>query len=80
MFKKYHLGDYRWVTYEDADATAEYVGRGLRTLGLANGMKVCMFADTRSEWMLTAQACFKQGFPNKGQSAKSAVRRVFGNP
>ena len=63
MFKKYHLGDYRWVTYEDADATADYVGRGLRSLGLSRGMKVCMFADTRAEWMLTAQGCFRQGFP-----------------
>ena len=63
MFKKYHLGDYRWVTYEDADTTVDYVGRGLRTLGLSKGMKVCMFADTRAEWMLTAQACFRQGFP-----------------
>jgi len=63
MFKKYHLGDYRWITYEDADTTADYVGRGFRSLGLSKGMKVCMFADTRAEWMLTAQACFKQGFP-----------------
>ena len=63
MFKKYHLGDYRWITYEDADATADYVGRGLRSLGLSKGMKICMFADTRAEWMLTAQASFRQGFP-----------------
>ena len=63
MFKKYHLGDYRWITYEDADTTSDYVGRGLRSLGLSRGMKICMFADTRAEWMLTAQACFKQGFP-----------------
>ena len=63
MFKKYHLGDYRWISYEDADTTADYIGRGLRALGLSKGMKICMFADTRSEWMLTAQGCFKQGFP-----------------
>ena len=63
LFKKYDLGDYRWVSFEDADATADYVGVGLRQLGLSKGMKVCMFADTRAEWMLTAQACFRQGFP-----------------
>ena len=63
MFKKYQLGDYRWVTYEDADTTIDYVGRGLRSMGLSRGMKICMFADTRAEWMLTAQACFLQGFP-----------------
>ena len=24
---------------------------------------LCIFADTRAEWMLSAQACFKQSFP-----------------
>ena len=63
IFKKYDLGDYRWLTYEDADYTSDYIGRGLRSLGLQHGEKICIFADTRAEWMLTAQACFKQGFP-----------------
>lgn len=25
--------------------------------------KVCIFADTRNEWFIAAQACFKQTFP-----------------
>ena len=63
MFTKYDLGDYRWVTYEDVDYTADYLGRALRSLGLEHGAKVCVFADTKAEWFITAQACFKQGFP-----------------
>ena len=62
VFKKYNLGDYRWQTYEDVDNTADYLGRGLRLLDLAHGQNICVFADTRAEWFITAQACFKQGF------------------
>ena len=28
MFKKYQLGDYRWISYEDLDSTSDYFGRG----------------------------------------------------
>ena len=63
MFRKYHLGDYRWISYREADSTIDYVGRGLRQLGLNRLDKVCIFADTRSEWFLIAQACLKQTFP-----------------
>ena len=51
------------MSYEEADEIADFLGRGLRLLGQAPGSSVCMFADTRAEWMLTAQACFKQSFP-----------------
>ena len=63
VFKKYNLGDYRWLSYEDVDYDADYLGRGLRSLDLKHGQNICIFADTRAEWFITAQACFKQGFP-----------------
>ena len=63
MFKKYELGDYRWISFEDLDSTSDYFGRGLRALGLQPRQKLCVFADTRAEWMIAAQACFKQAFP-----------------
>ena len=63
VFKKYNLGDYRWLTYEDVDTTADYFGRGLRSLNLLHDQNICVFADTRAEWFIAAQACFKQGFP-----------------
>ena len=52
----------RWMSYEDADTIASNVGRGLRVLGQEANKPLCVFADTRAEWMLSAQACFKQSF------------------
>ena len=49
------LGDYRWMSYEEADTLADSLGRGLRVLGLSPGDNVCLFADTRAEWMISAQ-------------------------
>ena len=51
------------MSYEEADVLADYAGRGLRVLGQPSNTPLCIFADTRAEWMLTAQACFKQSFP-----------------
>ena len=51
------------MSYEEADAIASNVGRGLRALGQQPNKPLCVFADTRAEWMLSAQACFKQSFP-----------------
>ena len=50
------------MSYEDADTIASNVGRGLRVLGQEPNKPLCVFADTRAEWMLSAQACFKQSF------------------
>ncbi len=33
--------------------------RGLRVLGMEPGKPLCIFADTRAEWMVSAQACFR---------------------
>ena len=51
------------MSYEEADVLADYAGRGLRVLGQPSNTPLCIYADTRAEWMLTAQACFKQSFP-----------------
>ena len=63
MFTKLDLGDYRWLSYDEADSMAERFGRGLRALGQQTGESVCLFADTRMEWMVAAQASFRQSFP-----------------
>merc|ERR1719312_1568760 len=51
------------MSYEEADTIASNVGRGLRSLGQQPHKPLCVFADTRAEWLLSAQACFKQSFP-----------------
>lgn len=63
MFKKLELGDYRWMTYEEVDTMADNFGRGLRVLGQQPRENICLYADTRAEWMVAAQASFKQSFP-----------------
>ena len=54
-------GEYRWISYEGADTTSDLFGKGLRSLGLHPKANVCIYADTRSEWFLSAIACFQQG-------------------
>jgi len=63
MFKKLELGDYRWMSYEEVDTMADNFGRGLRVLGQQPQENICLYADTRAEWMVAAQASFKQSFP-----------------
>ncbi|XP_023343813.1 LOW QUALITY PROTEIN: long-chain-fatty-acid--CoA ligase 4-like [Eurytemora carolleeae] len=63
MFKKWKLGDYTWQSYVDVDNLSTYLGKGLRELGQKHLQNICIFADTKAEWMITAQACFKQTFP-----------------
>eukprot|EP00088_Acartia_fossae_P008574 TRINITY_DN14113_c1_g1_i4.p1 TRINITY_DN14113_c1_g1~~TRINITY_DN14113_c1_g1_i4.p1 ORF type:complete len:697 (+),score=216.34 TRINITY_DN14113_c1_g1_i4:275-2092(+) len=63
MFKKLDLGDYRWMNYEEADSMADNFGRGLRVLGHQPQQPICMYADTRAEWLLSVNGAFKQGFP-----------------
>lgn len=63
MFKKLELGDYRWLTYEEADSMADNFGRGLRVLGMKPNKNLCLYADTRAEWLIAAQASFQQSLP-----------------
>ena len=61
VFRKLHLQDYEWFTYTQIESRVEHVARGLRALGVKEGDPVVIFAETRIEWMLTAQALFRLG-------------------
>jgi len=63
IFRKLLLGDYRWLSYDDVDVMIDNVGRGMRMLGVQPNQPICLFADTRSEWFITAQASFRNSFP-----------------
>ena len=63
VFKKWKMGAYSWNSYVDVDVLSTYFGMGLRELGQKYRQNLCIFADTRAEWMVAAQACFKQTFP-----------------
>merc|ERR550532_1760766 len=63
VFKKWKMGEYTWNTFTEVDTLSSEFGRGLRELGQMYKQNICIFADTRAEWMVAAQACFKQTFP-----------------
>uniref|UniRef100_A0A1B6E8J8 long-chain-fatty-acid--CoA ligase n=1 Tax=Clastoptera arizonana TaxID=38151 RepID=A0A1B6E8J8_9HEMI len=63
IFKKYVMGEYKWKTYSEVNELATSFGRGLRELGVQPRKNVVIFAETRAEWMIAAQGCFKQNVP-----------------
>lgn len=58
-FKKYDMGDYKWINFIEFDESSAAFGRGLRELGLKPLQNIAIFAETRAEWMIAAQGCFK---------------------
>ncbi|XP_069798782.1 long-chain-fatty-acid--CoA ligase 4 isoform X1 [Dendropsophus ebraccatus] len=63
VFKKLILGDYKWLSYEEVNTRVTHLGSGLAALSLKPRSTVAIFCETRAEWMITAQACFKYNFP-----------------
>jgi long-chain acyl-CoA synthetase len=63
VFKKVILGNYNWITYNEALLTISKLSAGLNALGIECREKVIIFADTKAEWMISAQACFQRNFP-----------------
>lgn len=59
------LGEYRWLSYNDIDAIASEFGSGLAAMGQQPKSSIAIFCETRAEWMITAQACFRRNFPCK---------------
>ncbi|XP_069748938.1 long-chain-fatty-acid--CoA ligase 4 isoform X2 [Narcine bancroftii] len=63
VFKKLILGEYKWLNYEEVSQHVDLFGSGLSSLGLKAKDMVGIFCETRAEWMIAAQACFKYNFP-----------------
>lgn len=63
VFKKVIQGDYKWLSYDEVDMKMSNFGSGLTALGLKPTSTVAIFCETRAEWMIAAQACFKYNFP-----------------
>jgi len=58
--EKLNLGEYEWMTFRDARARVDAIAAGLVDLaGLKPQDKVIIYADTKRDWQLTAQACFR---------------------
>ncbi|XP_054890258.1 long-chain-fatty-acid--CoA ligase 4 [Poeciliopsis prolifica] len=63
MFKKVILGEYRWLSYNELDSIVSEFGNGLAALDQQPKNTIAIFCETRAEWMITAQACFRHNFP-----------------
>ncbi|XP_038049964.1 long-chain-fatty-acid--CoA ligase 4-like [Patiria miniata] len=61
-FKKLVMGEYIWQTYEETFTAVDCLGRGLRSLGVQHKENVLIFAETRAEFLISLQACFRYGF------------------
>ncbi|XVE60331.1 hypothetical protein DITRI_Ditri05aG0120400 [Diplodiscus trichospermus] len=59
-FEKLHLGEYEWLTYGKAFEAVCNFASGLVQLGHKKGERVAIFADTREEWFVALQACFRR--------------------
>ena len=58
--EKLRLGNYKWMTFSEARERARAIASGLVDLaGLNERDKVIIYADTKRDWQLTAQACFR---------------------
>ncbi|XP_015206872.2 long-chain-fatty-acid--CoA ligase 4 isoform X1 [Lepisosteus oculatus] len=63
VFKKLILGEYKWLTYEDVNRQVTLFGSGIAALGQQPKNTIAIFCETRAEWMIAAQACFRRNFP-----------------
>lgn len=59
-FEKLHLGDYEWLTYGKAFESVCNFASGLAQLGHQRGERAAIFADTREEWFIALQGCFRR--------------------
>jgi len=59
LFTKLHLGEYTWLSYNDVAVQADCLGKGLREMGVLPRDKVVLYANTCSQWMVSAVAAFR---------------------
>ncbi|KAB1209104.1 Long chain acyl-CoA synthetase 8 [Morella rubra] len=59
-FEKVHLGDYEWQTYGDVFGRVCNFASGLVRLGHNLDSRAAIFSETRAEWFMALQGCFRQ--------------------
>lgn len=53
------------MNYLEVNHRVNNFGSGLTALGLKPKSTIAIFCETRAEWMIAAQTCFKYNFPRK---------------
>lgn len=59
-FEKLHLGEYQWLSYGESFKAVCSFASGLVHLGHGNDERVAIFADTKAEWQIALQGCFRR--------------------
>lgn len=59
-FEKLHLGDYEWQTYGEVFDRACCFASGLVNFGHNVDTRAAILAETRAEWFIAFQGCFRQ--------------------
>uniref|UniRef100_A0A0D9XX99 4-coumarate--CoA ligase n=1 Tax=Leersia perrieri TaxID=77586 RepID=A0A0D9XX99_9ORYZ len=59
-FEKLHLGEYDWKCYAEVFKSVCNFASGLIRLRHQKSERVAIFAETRAEWQIALQACFRQ--------------------
>jgi long-chain acyl-CoA synthetase len=57
------FGEYQFETFAEVDDHITKIVGGLKSLKMQKGDHVVIYAETRAQWMQTALACFKSGYP-----------------
>jgi len=63
VFKKMILGNYKWQSFHEVSQRMSNIGRGLLATGLKPRENVCLFAETRADWMIVFQSCCRFNIP-----------------
>lgn len=61
-FEKMTLGSYMWLSYEEAFKQACNFASGIVALGHQKGEKCAIFSETRADWFIALQGCFRHNF------------------
>lgn len=61
-FEKLTFGEYVWITYRKAFERVCNFASGLVALGHQKGERCAMFAETRADWFIALQGCFRRNF------------------
>ncbi|XP_019246892.1 PREDICTED: long chain acyl-CoA synthetase 8-like isoform X2 [Nicotiana attenuata] len=59
-FEKLHLGEYQWETYGQTFDRVCNFASGLVNLGHDVETRAAIFSETRAEWLIAFQGCFRQ--------------------
>ncbi|CAL9066353.1 unnamed protein product [Musa banksii] len=59
-FEKLHLGNYQWISYDEAFKAVCNIASGLLQLGIKKNDHIAIFCETRAEWFLALQGCFRR--------------------